>query len=681
MKYPKSPRRVETEVLFGNKVSDGYRWLEDTKAAEVNKWVEAQNELADQVIKDKTPYNLFRESISKTFNVTDYGTPVKFGKYYFWMERQPGEDQFVLYASEQLGHKPKELINPNGRKEGNTVTIDFWVPSRDGKFLAYGLSEDGNEMATLYVMDVEKVENLPDEVLHAPYSIVCWLHDGSGFYYTRCPRPGDVPKNEERLHSKLYLHNLGDAPENDKLIFGKNRPKDDYYEGLTLTEDDRYLYISVAQGWMKNDVFVHDSTTGDAKSLSQDIEAVFRPIVAGDKLIIYTNYRADNYRMVCTDAHSPSTNPDDWHELIPEKESLLEFFGISKNLILAVYLEDCANTGKVFDHTGKDIMDMPLPQFCSLAGMSAHPDESEFFIGTVTYVAPKVIYRYEPAKSTFKKCLDTKTQFDPKNYVVKQEWTKSNDGTKLPLFVIHKKGLKPNGKNPVILTGYGGFGSSVGPNYLKMAMPWLNAGGIMSVAILRGGEEYGKQWHRDGILDKKQNTFDDFIAIAEHLISARYTSPPYLAIHGASNGGLLVGAAMAQRPELFKAVICDVPLLDMVRFPRFLIASRWVREYGDPGKADDLKRILKWSPYHNIRKDVEYPAVLFSTAVNDTRVHPSHAWKMAARMQSLRNKNPVLVKTETEAGHTSSATPVKKMVDAYAAKVAFVAWQTGLALD
>jgi prolyl oligopeptidase len=569
-----------------------------------------------------------------------------------------------------LDGEPVKLIDPNGRKRDNTVSLDFWSPDPQGRYVAYGLSEGGSEMATLRILDVETGKDLPEVISPCRYTIAQWLPDSSGFFYIRNPRLGTVPKGEETVHPKIYFHALGDDPEKDAMIFGEGRPKDDML-GLLISADGRWLAINVSHTWTENEVYLYDVTRRALRPIITGILSRSSLVFAGDVALVHTNYGANNYRILSVPIADLGKPLDEWNEVVPEREHLLESFSVTKEKILLRYLVDAATQLKVVDHAGNDLRDVPLPLYSSLSGIGSKVTESEFFYGAESYTFPPVIYHYDPARDAYREFRKIDNPIDPEQYEVKQEWFASKDGTRVPMFIFHKKGIAL-GATPTILYGYGGFGSNETPWFMRSWVPWVSHGGIFAVANIRGGAEFGEKWHLDGIKDKKQNGFDDFIEAAKHLIAARYTDPAHLGILGGSNGGLLVSAVAVQRPDLFRAACARVALTDMVRFPKFGMAMRWVHEYGDPSKPEDLASILRWSPYHNVHEGSNYPAMLFTTGEKDSRVDPLHSRKMAAAMQAAGSKNPVFIYTEVEAGH-GAGKPISKIIDLQSLIIAFFA--------
>lgn len=678
-----SPTKKDNIVdeLHGIQIPDSYRWLEDAENSEVKEWIFAHNKDVDSTLKND-PFEVISGELLKNSKVVNFSNPVPVQGRYFYTERQPDEDQAVLYMKNGLEGTPVTLFNPNGKRDGNTVTIDYWQESKTGKYIVYGISEGGDEMATLHIKNVDTYKELADMITHCRYSLIRWLPDDSGFFYTRNARPGTVPKNEEHLHVKVYLHKLGENPDNDELVFGADRPKDDMV-GISLSPDGRYLGVGASQTWTEDQIYIYDTLTKETKPLVTNIPAKFSLRFLNDRVLIETNYKANNYRVLHSSYEDMYRLVDEWQEYIPERAFLLENLSVTKSKILVEYLVNACSEVCVLNYDGKEIEKIPLPPYSSLAGISARREEDEFFFGVESFVFPKVLYRYDPITKVYGEYRRTDNPFDPEKYEVTQEWYTSKDGTKVPMFIFHKKGLELNGHNPTILYGYGGFATCETPSFMRNWVPWIERGGIFAIANIRGGGEFGEKWHKGGIGKNKQNSFDDFIAAGEYLIAQKYTSSDHLGILGGSNGGLLVSAVGVQRPELWKAVCSRVPLTDMVRFPQFGIAVRWVHEYGNPEVQEDLQNILTWSPYHNVKENIEYPSFFFTTANKDTRVDPLHARKMAARLEEVSDssmeQNRTLIFTEMEAGH-GPGKPIAKVVESQALIISFFAKQLGLQL-
>lgn len=675
MQQPETKRDIRYDEISGIKIPDPYRWLEDIENKEVKNWIAEQNTYTDSKLKDET-FKIISDELIKNYESVDFLNLTSVKGKYFYRERQPGENQMVLYMKEGLHGDPIKLIDPNGQKEDNTITIDFWEVSPDGKYLAYGISEGGNEMATLYIKDLDTKVDLSDTISNCRYSDIEWISDSSGFFYTRNPRTGEVPDMDLHLYPKVYFHQLGDNSDTDQLIFGEGRPKDDMVD-LELSIDNKYLAIHVTQTWTENEVYIYDRETKKTKLIITDIPSKFGLIFLHDKAVIITNYNANNYRVLSTPLSDLDKPIEQWDEFIPENEHVLEFINASSNKIFAGYMVNASSQVKVFDYNGKELESLPLPPYSSIMGISARIDEEEFFFGVSSFTFPRIMYHYDPNVGLYEVIRKTDNPLNPDEYEVKQEWFTSKDGTKIPMFIFHRKDVDLETPHSTVLYGYGGFGSGITPYFMKNWIPWMERGGIFVIANIRGGNEFGDRWHKSGIKENKQNTFDDFIAAAEYLIEKKYTTSNQLGILGGSNGGLLVSAVAVQRPELFNAVGSRVPLTDMVRFPQFGMAMRWIHEYGDPQVKANLEKILTWSPYHNVKKGISYPNFLFTTADKDTRVDPLHARKMAAMLQSVQKENNVLIFTDTEAGH-GPGKPIKKIVGSQALMLNFFMKKLGL---
>lgn len=660
MNQPQTRKEVVIDVLHGISIPDPYRWLEDGTRADVQAWTTEQNAYVNGLLRGDTQ-KTFAQELSTYFRIVTFTNPIPVAGRYFYTERQPDEDQSAVYYKQGLEGEPIVLINPNGQREGNTISVDYWLPSWDGKYLVYGVSQGGDEMATIRIRDVNKNEDLPETISHCRHAAVCWTPDNKGFFYTRNRPPAGVSVGEEHLHAKLYYHVLGTNPEQDVCVFGEGRPKDDMME-LSMSRDGRYLAIQVTQNWTENDVYLYDTQNKTLRALITGLSAKFSLEFLPTDVLIHTNYKADRYRVLTVPLETVFTSVDTWREFVPEGEHLLEQMRITKDRVLLGYLVNACYDLVSYDYRGNRLSDVSLPPFSSLSDISASPTEHEFFYGVESFIFPCIDYRYNPVTRTSEEYRVTSNPLQPSNYVVKQEWYTSKDGTRVPMFIFHKSSLKFDGPHPTILYAYGGFAANTTPAFMRGWVPWLERGGVFAVANIRGGAEFGEQWHLNGIKEKKQNGFDDFIAAAEYLMSQNYTDAAHLGILGGSNGGLLVSAVAVQRPELYGAVCSRVPLTDMVRFPQFGMAMRWVHEYGDPQIKEELENILKWSPYHNVKPGITYPPILFTTGTKDTRVDPLHARKMAALFQSVASSNPAFIYTEDEAGH-GPGKPVVKQVE------------------
>lgn len=674
---PQTKKVDVVDKIQGIPVADPYRWLENGDDEDVKKWVAEQNQYTDSFLRNEYQKK-FSDELTKDFNAVEFSNllPVK-GRYFF-TERRHGEDHAVLYMKDDLKGIPTKLIDPNELRKDHAISLDYWKPGWAGTYVAYGLSEGGDEMSTLYIMDINKKENLQEEIVNFncnPLAIQ-WLPDDSGFFYTRNPRPGMVSKNEERLHVKVYFHELGSNPDDDALIFGAGRPKEDKIN-LTSSIDGRHVAIHVSDGWTENEIYIYDREQAKVIPMIVGIPAKSRLIFLSDKALLFTNYKANNYRILSTELDNLFRPVDEWNEFFPEKENLLASVAASEDRVLLEYRVNTCSEIVMLDYSGRELENVPLPEYSHVTAITASRTEKEFFYSVVSFTAPRVTFRFNPENHQFEIYRTADNPINPDEYEVRQEWYTSKDGTNIPMFIVHKKGLLLNGINPTILFGYGGLNISQTPDFNRGLVPWIERGGIFAVANIRGGGEFGEAWHKNGIKENKQNSFDDFISAAEHLISRNYTNAQHLGIHGISFGGLLVSAVAVQKPNLFKAVCARVPLTDMVRFPRFGMAIRWIHEYGNPEIKEDLERILTWSPYHNVKNDVEYPNMLFITADKDTRVDPMHSRKVTALLQSVNKENKILLFTEMDAGH-GSGKPVSKIVESQSLVLTFFAEELDL---
>jgi prolyl oligopeptidase len=562
------------------------------------------------------------------------------------------------------------------------VAVDWWYPSDDGKYLAYGTSPSGSEQSTLHVIESATGKLLPDAIERTRIAVVAWKKDNSGFYYGRNPKKGDVPAGEEVYHLKIFYHALGSDPATDHVIFGEGRNPQDIVISQMADDDDRWLLFTVFEGPAKTEMYLKDLKAGTPPvEITSGKTFRYAGEIFKGKLYITTNEDAPHYRLFAVDASNPKR--ENWTQIIRASDGILQNAGIVGGKILAQYEKDVSSRLKLFELDGTSLGDVDLPAIGTVAGLGGKWDRKEVFFGFQSFVVPPSIYQVE--LSSRKTSLWDKVAtpgVDPSAYEVHQLWYTSKDGTKVPMFVCHKKGLELNGKNPALLTGYGGFNVSLTPSFSAGRFIWLEHGGVFAVANLRGGSEFGEDWHQGGMLEKKQNVFDDFISAGEYLISQKYTDKDHLAIQGGSNGGLLTGAALTQRPDLYRAVVCQVPLLDMLRYQNFLIAKFWIPEYGSAEDPKQFDFLYAYSPYHHVKAGTEYPAVLFMAAESDSRVDPMHARKMAALMQAeaangQSRERPILLRIENKAGH-GQGKPITKLIEEGTDVYSFLFWQLGV---
>ena len=674
MKYPITRRKPVTDVMHGHKLVDNYRWLEDSDSAEVLRWSKEQNAFTEKILQENIETKSLHEELKKLYNFDSVGLPSEYGGYYFWSERKAGRDQSAIYRRHGIAGKPEVLIDPNDMASDSTVTVSGWQVSPNAKYLTYTLSEGGTEMGTIYTLELGSMTTLQqDTVPYSRGSQINWLQDESAFFYVRNPEPGSVPKGEEHLHYKVYKHRIGGDYTLDKIVFGKGRHKEDAYS-LDMSDDRSTLIIGAGRDWTKNEIWIHNVESGKTTDVVTGIEAMFDLQIVRGKAYMWTNYRAEYGKVMVAEIGALPSSIEKWNVFVAETELSLSGVHFTKDFCLAVYLKNACSVVEMLDENGFKLKELFLPKFSTIEGLSCQADKSEFFYSYTNFVTPNESYRYDPHTKAVVPYHNIESPVSSDDYIVRQLWFDSKDQVSVPMFVVHNKSIKLDGRNPTLLHGYGGFASPVTPSFLRSYIPFIENGGVFVSVNLRGGNEFGSKWHENGMLDKKQNTFDDFIAAAEYLIDNSYTSPKKLAIMGGSNGGLLVGACMVQCPDLFKAVVCRVPLLDMVRFPMFLIAGRWTSEYGDPQVEAEYNYIIKYSPYHNVVPGVEYPATLLMTADHDSRVEPLHARKMAALLQATNSSSPILLRTDFNAGH-GVGKPLSKSIDDVVAILSFVFWQ------
>jgi prolyl oligopeptidase len=678
---PKAEMRPVTETLHGTKIVDPYRWLEDGTSADTQKWVAEEMAYTRSVLDPLPGRDLIHKRLTELLGIGSIGVPRIAGKYYFYTRREGMQNQPVLYVREGLDGKDRVLVDVNQLAADGTVALDWFYPAEHGKYVAYGTSLSGSEMSTLHIIDTKTGTILPDTIERTRAASIAWSLDSSGFYYTRYPNKGDVPEGQERYNRHVFYHLLGTDIATDPLIFGEGRDPEDWPE-VSLDNDGRLLLITVAQGWTKTELFLMDTRKGTPPTrITTGKNFLYSATLYNGRIYIVTNEDAPRYRVFMAEAGN--YDRDDWQEIIPQAGGVLKDAGLWGGKIFAQYEQNATSQLRVFDLGGTLLGNLALPAIGSVFECQGKWNRDEVFYGFESFTIPRSIYRYDlkSGSTTLWAKVDAPA-IDPAAYEVEQEWYHSKDGTRVPMFVVSKKGVKKDGQNPTVLTGYGGFNISLTPEFDSDIYLWLEHGGVYAVANLRGGSEFGEDWHRAGMLDKKQNVFDDMIAAAEFLISQKYTDKAHLAIWGGSNGGLLMGAMITQRPDLFRAVVCDVPLLDMLHYQKFQIARLWIPEYGTADDPAQFKWLYAYSPYHHVKAGTEYPAILFTTADTDSRVDPMHAKKMTALMQATAANGgsrvrPILLRIETKAGH-GPGTPVGKQIEEDTDAYSFLFWQLGV---
>jgi prolyl oligopeptidase len=674
---PAAQADTVVDVLHGARIADPYRWLENWDDPKTQEWTLAQDQFTRSTLAELPGRERIHKRLADLLSIGYMSAATPRGGRYFYTKREGEKNQPILWMREGLKGTPKIMVDPNELSETGIVALDWWYPSHDGKRLVYGLSEAGSEISTLRVLDTGTGRDLADVIPFTRAASLSWDVDNNGFYYTRYPAPGTVPEGEEAYHRRVFHHIIGDDPAKDELIWGEGREMQEW-PGVTLSPNGRFLLIEVYKGTTQTELYLRDLAAANSSfdTLVAGIEAVFHGMFLGNDLCIHTNHEAPQFQIFRADPANPASS--NWKVVVPQTESVLEYATVAGGRLAMHYLQKASSRLRTYNPANGKIDNIELPALGSIGEVTGDPDGSEVFYTYSSYFIPPTSYRYDVSTGQSEVFDIVKADIDPSPYEVEQVTYNSKDGTPVTMFLVHKKGLQKNGNTPAMLSGYGGFSSSTTPVFQRNIYLWLEEGGIYAEANLRGGGEYGEEWHKAGMLDKKQNVFDDFIAAAEWLIAQKYTRPEKLAIMGGSNGGLLVGAVMVQRPELFSAVVCSRPLLDMVRYHKFLIAKLWIPEYGSADDPEQFPYLIAYSPYQNIKPGIQYPATLILTADTDTRVDPLHARKMAASLQSSTSAgDPILLWVEKQAGHGAGA-PLDKIIAEYTDIWSFVMWQLGI---
>ncbi|MFD1314537.1 prolyl oligopeptidase family serine peptidase [Namhaeicola litoreus] len=676
--YPETRKDNTVDTYFGEKVADPYRWLEDDLSAETEAWVKSQNEVTFNYL-SKIP---FREDIKKRltelWNYEKFTAPFKEGEYSYFYKNDGLQNQYVLYRQKENGD-PEVFLDPNTFSKDATTSLSSISFSENGKLAAYAISEGGSDWRKVIVIDAISKKQLGDTLRDIKFSGVSW-YKNEGFYYSSYDKPEGSELSAKTDQHKLYYHKLGTAQKEDQVIFGDELKR--RYVGGYVTENQKYLIISAAVSTSGNELYYADLTTTDKtiKPLISNVENDYNVIEADDKaLYVYTNHNAPNGKLV--KVNLSKTDQKDWVTLVPETKDVMSV-NSGAGYFFVEYMKDAVSVVEQYDMKGNKLRNIELPGIGSAGGFGGKKTDKDLYYSFTNYVTPGSIYKLDPktGKSTlYKKPI---VQFNPNDFTSEQVFYTSKDGTKVPMIITYRKGTVLNGKNPTILYGYGGFNISLTPSFSIVNAVWMEMGGIYAVPNLRGGGEYGKAWHDAGTQMKKQNVFDDFIAAGEYLIENNYTSKDYLAIRGGSNGGLLVGATMTQRPDLMKVALPAVGVLDMLRYHTFTAGAGWAYDYGTSEQSEEMFHYLKgYSPVHNVKEGVEYPATLVTTGDHDDRVVPAHSFKFAAELQDKQSgNNPVLIRIETNAGH-GAGTPVSKTIEQYADIFGFTLYNMNIQLD
>ena len=675
IKYPQTKKTDKVDSYFETKISDPYRWLEDDRSTETADWVKAQNQVTFGYLSAIPFRNTIKERMEKLWNYEKVSAPFKEGKYTYYYKNNGLQNQSVLYRKDAAG-KEELFLDPNTFSKDATTSLDAVSFSKDGSLCAYSISEAGSDWRKVIFINAETKQSIGDKLIDVKFSGLSWKAN-EGVYYSSYDKPKGSELSAKTDQHKLYFHKLGTNQSEDTLVFGDKEKR--RYVGGSVSDDNHYLFISAANSTSGNELYFQDLTKPNAAI--QLIHAGFEYDVdvldnQGTKLFIVTNYKAPNKRIVTVDVSNPTA--ENWKDCIAETDQVLSP-STGAGFIFANYMKDAVSLVKQFDYNGKLIREIELPGLGTASGFGGKNEDKIVYFSFTNYVTPSTTYQFAPADGTSSIYVQPKVDFVSANYISKQAFYTSKDGTKVPMIITYKKGTTLNGKNPTILYGYGGFNVSLTPSFSIANAVWLEMGGIYAVANLRGGGEYGKKWHDAGTKMQKQNVFDDFIAAAEYLIAQKYTSSDFLAIKGGSNGGLLVGATMNQRPDLMKVALPAVGVMDMLRYHTFTAGAGWAYDYGT---AEDSKAmfdyIKAYSPVHNVKAGMKYPATLVTTGDHDDRVVPAHSFKFAAELQAKQaGSNPVLIRIETNAGH-GAGKPVSKTIEEAADLQAFTLYTMGV---
>ncbi len=666
IKYPRTQTQSVVDDYFGQKIADPYRWLEDDNSEQTKQWVKAQNEVTFGYLQKLPQRNEIRKRLEELWNYEKYSAPFKEGGYYFFYKNNGLQNQSVLYIQKTLTDQPQVLLDPNTFSADGTTSLNAISVSKNGRYMAYSTSKAGSDWQQINILDLETRQNLADTLLWAKFTGIVWR--GNGFYYTRYDAPEKGKEfSSENTFQKVYFHTIGQKQNEDKLIFHDEKTPRRYYS-ISLSEDERYLFLQTSAGTSGNTLKFMDLQAEKpefitiADDMNYDYDIIDQ---INGQFYILTNYQAPRFRLVTVSPQNPRI--ESARDIISQhSKNVLQSVTTAGGKLFARYLADA--TSKVFQYneSGQLEREIELPGLGQVAGFAGKKEDREVFYTFTSFTFPTAIYRYEIATGKSELFRAPSVKFNPQDYQTKQVFYTSKDGTKIPMFIVHKKGIKMDGQNPTYLYSYGGFNISLLPSFNPINLYWLEAGGVYAMPNIRGGGEYGEEWHKAGMLKNKQNVFDDFIAAAEYLKKEGYTSTNKLAISGRSNGGLLVGAVMTQRPDLCKVALPGVGVLDMLRYHKFTVGWGWVVEYGSSEKKEDFEYLIKYSPLHNLKKGTAYPATLITTADHDDRVVPAHSFKFAAALQAAhKGKNPVLIRIDVNAGH-GAGKPTAKVLDEWA---------------
>ncbi len=679
LQYPETKKGDVAENYQETKVSDPYRWLEDDNSPETKDWVKAQNKVTFDYLAGIPQRDKIRKRLEELWNYPRYSSPFKKADSYYFFKNDGLQNQAVMYRQKGLAGKPEEFLNPNTLNKEGIAALGGTSFSKTGKYFMYSIAVAGSDWKEMFVMETSSKKLLKDKIQWTKFGSASWNGD-DGFYYSGYDQPDEKIKlSEQNQYNKVYYHRLGTEQAKDILLY-EDKTKPLRYYGAGLSEDGRFLILGIAEGTSGGEIWyreMKDPAQDNFKLLipgfSTDPDFVDND---GGKLLIRTNDDAPNYKVVLVDPRHPEKK--NWKDIIPEREEALQGVGIGGGYLFASYLKDASTKVYQYSYDGKLVREIKLPGIGTASGFGGEKEDKEFFYSFTSFSTAPSIYRYNIATGQSSLFRKTKVKIRTEDFVTDQVFFTSKDGTKVPMFLTYKKGMIQNGKNPVLIYGYGGFNIPITPGFSTSNAFFVEQGGIYVSVTLRGGSEYGEKWHKAGMLDKKQNVFDDFIAAAEYLIKEKYTNNQKIAIRGGSNGGLLVGAAMTQRPDLFKVALPAVGVMDMLRFHKFTVGWGWAVEYGNADSASQFPYLYKYSPYHNLKPGLSYPATLVTTADHDDRVVPAHSFKFASRLQEYHTgTNPVLIRIETNAGH-GAGKPTSKQIDETADIWSFVMYNLGM---
>jgi prolyl oligopeptidase len=670
MKYPPAHKSDIVDDYHGTRVADPYRWLEDPDSPETIAWVEAENRLTRSVV-DGPQRDQLVARLTRLYDFPRTSVPTRRGRYYFFTHNTGLQDQPVLYVQEHANGQRRVLIDPNGMSADGPVALTALAIDDSGTRAAYGLSKSGSDRQEILIRRVDDGTDLPDRLLWVKFASVAWVKDGSGLYYTRFPEPGTVASGDENYFNQVYYHRLGEDQSRDRLVFDRPNERETVF-GVEVSDNDRWVVITAFQGSSdRSEVYVIDrhSEVETPVPLFTGFSAAYAFIEsADDRLLFRTDEHAPRGRIVSVDPLDPGRLPV---ELVPESGDKLSSAAVIHRTIVAAYMHNASDALRMFTLSGEPAGQVDLPELGSVTGVSGRPEDDEMFVGFTSFVHPAVNYRFDFTTNQLSRFGAPGLRFDPDQYETTQVWFASKDGTRISMFLVCRKGLPKDGNRPVLLSGYGGFNISLTPAFDPSNFVLLEKGGIYAVANLRGGGEYGETWHEAGMFERKQNVFDDFVAAAEWLAASGYSNPKRIAIEGGSNGGLLTAAVMVQRPDLFGAVVCRVPVADMLRYHRFTVGRFWISEYGSADDPRQFPFLFRYSPLHNVIDRTPYPPILITTADTDDRVSPGMAKKFAARLQAAGHAAPVLIRVETKAGH-GAGKPLSKTIEEDADIFAFL---------